>query len=160
MSSRDSSLLDWIVLFKAVKAVTLTALGVTLLQARHQNPADVITRAALAVHVPLSSDMFGRAFAFASTLTLRKELALAITAFGYAALMGAEGIALHFRKPWARWFTIGATSSLVPLEIYEIVREVHPVRVLILIANIGIVVYLWMRREAFESSDNVTQTRR
>ena len=52
---------------------------------------------------------------------------MALTAFAYAILMAAEGVALSFRKPWAHWFTVVATSSLVPVEIYEIVREVHPV---------------------------------
>ena len=57
---------------------------------------------------------------------------------------------MHFRKPWARWFTIGATTSLIPIEIYEIVREVHLVRVLLLVANVAIVLYLVRRRELFE----------
>ena len=64
--------------------------------------------------------------------------------------MGAEGITLHLRKPWARWFTIIATSSLIPLEIYEIIREIHAIRVLVIVANIGIVVYLWQRKDMFE----------
>ena len=44
--------------------------------------------------------------------------------------------------PWARLFTIIATSSLVPLEAYEIAREVHALRVLILLLNVAVVVYL------------------
>jgi uncharacterized membrane protein (DUF2068 family) len=31
----------------------------------------------------------------------------------------------------ARWFTVIATSSLLPIEVYEIAREPHLVRVLI-----------------------------
>lgn len=144
--------LAWIVAFKAFKATTLTTLGLLLLATRHDDPLDLLTRLALTVHLPLSSDLFDRAVRFAMNLTLRKQVALAVTAFGYAVLMGAEGLALYFRKPWARWFTIGATSSLVPVEIYEIVREVHVVRVLVLIANIAIVVYLFKRKELFEAS--------
>jgi uncharacterized membrane protein (DUF2068 family) len=60
---------------------------------------------------------------------------LVITALGYAALMGIEGVALHQRKQWARWFTTIATSSLIPIEVYEIVREVHPIRVFVLLAQ-------------------------
>ena len=61
--------------------------------------------------------------------------------------MGTEGVALHLRKPWARWFTIIATSSFIPVEIYEIIREIHLIRVLVMVANIGIVVYLWQRKD-------------
>ena len=90
------------------------------------------------------------ALRFVLNLTVTKETALAITAFGYAVLMGTEGVGLYLRKPWSRWFTIGATSSLIPIEIYEIVRELHVVRVLVLVVNVAIVVYLVRRRELFE----------
>jgi len=146
VTSRDRSLLPWIVAFKAVKAITLTALGIALLALRHSDPLDVAMRAAMTFHLPLTSRLLARAVAYLSTLTIRRETALAITAFAYAALMGTEGIALYLRKRWARWFTIIATSSLIPVEIYEIVRHVRPARVGILLANILVVVYLWKMR--------------
>ncbi len=147
---RKAGVLGWIIAFKAFKAATLTAAGVGLLATRHDDPVDVLMRLALAVHLPLTSDLFSRALDFAMKLSVRKQVALALTAFGYAALMGAEGVTLYLRKPWARWFTIGATSSLVPIEIFEIVREPHAVRILVLVANIAIVVYLYVRRDVFE----------
>ena len=64
--------------------------------------------------------------------------------------MGAEGTGLYLRKRWARWFTIGATSSLIPIEVYEIIREPHVVRVLVFLANVAIVVYLARGRELFD----------
>jgi len=79
--------------------------------------------------------------------TATEETALALTAFGYAVVIGTEGVALHLRKPWARWFTIIATGSFIPVEIYEIIREIHLIRVLVMVANIGIVVYLWQRKD-------------
>ena len=72
-------------------------------------------RLALAVHLPLTSDAFGRVFRFAANVTVKKEI-----------------------------------TSLIPIEIYEIVREVHLVRVLVLVANVAIVLYLVRRRELFE----------
>jgi uncharacterized membrane protein (DUF2068 family) len=56
------------------------------------------------------------------------------------------------RKPWARWFTIGATSSLLPVEVYEIVREVHAVRVLVLLVNVAVIIYLVNRKELFTTT--------
>jgi uncharacterized membrane protein (DUF2068 family) len=64
--------------------------------------------------------------------------------------MGTEWVGLYLRKRWSRWFTIGATSSLIPIEVYEIIRELHPQRVLVLAVNFAIVVYLVRRRELFE----------
>jgi len=146
---RSTTFLPWIVAFKAFKTVTLTALGITLLRTRNVDPNDLLMRFALAVHVPLTSRVFARALVFANGLTTTKQTALALTAFGFAGLMGTEGVALYLRKPWARWLTIAATSSLIPIEVYEISREVHPLRILILIVNIAIVVYLWNHAELF-----------
>lgn len=147
-----SSPLAWIIAFKAFKAVTLTGLGIILLATRHDEPIDLLTRFALTVHLPLSSELFDRALRFALNLTVGKQIALAVTAFGYAALMASEGVALHLRKPWARWFTIGATSSLLPIEVYEIVRELHALRVVVLLANVAIVIYLLQRKELFDAA--------
>jgi uncharacterized membrane protein (DUF2068 family) len=147
-----SSLLAWIIAFKAVKAIALMALGIALLATRHDDPVDLLMRGALAIHLPLTSTLFDRALRLALNLSMGKQIALAITAFGYAVLMGSEGLALYLRKPWARWFTIGATSSLLPIELYEILRELHPVRVIVLLANVAIVAYLLKRKELFEST--------
>jgi uncharacterized membrane protein (DUF2068 family) len=146
---RSTTFLRWIVAFKAFKTIILTTLGITLLSTRHLDPNDVLVRFALAVHLPLTSRVFARALVFANGLTTTKQTALALTALGYAALMGTEGVALYLRKPWARWLTIIATSSLIPIEVYEIAREVHPIRVLILIVNVAVVVYLWNHEELF-----------
>jgi uncharacterized membrane protein (DUF2068 family) len=140
----------WIIAFKAFKCVTLAALGVVLIDSRHADRVDLLVRAALAVHLPLSSEVFSRAVTFVSSLTLARQTALAMTAFGYAVLMGTEGVALYYRKHWARWFTIIATSSLIPIEVYEIVRETRPLRILVLLANLAIVTYLYRRRDVFE----------
>ena len=149
---RRVSPLAWIIAFKAFKTITLTALGAVLLATRDEDPVRLLTRLALTIHLPLSSELFARALQFALNLTVRKQMALAITAFGYAALMGTEGVTLYLRKPWARWFTIGATGSLLPVEIYEIVREVHAVRVLVLLANVAVIVYLLSRKEIFTTT--------
>jgi uncharacterized membrane protein (DUF2068 family) len=147
---QSNSVLPWIVAFKAFKSMTLTALGVVLITERHGDLVDLLTRVALAVHLPLTSELFSRAVTLASNLTVRRVTALALTAFGYAILMGAEGAGLYYRKHWARWFTIIATSSLIPIEVYEIVRDPRPLPIMVLLANIAIVIYLYRRKEIFE----------
>lgn len=146
---QPASLLPWIVAFKAFKSGSLAVVGIILLVTRQADPVDLATRAALAVHLPLTSELFDKAVNAAWNLTVAKQTALALTAFAYAALMGAEGLALHFRKPWARWFTIVATASLLPIEVYEIARAVHVVRIVVLLANLAVVVYLWRRTDLF-----------
>jgi uncharacterized membrane protein (DUF2068 family) len=145
-----SSLLPWIVAFKAVKTIALTTLGTILLFAVHRSAVDLLVQMFQAVHLPLSSRLFDHAYELALRATPKKEVGLAVTAFGYAVLMGTEGVGLYLRRRWARWFTIGATGSLIPIEVYEIIREPRVLRVLVLVLNIGVVLYLWNRKEVFE----------
>ena len=149
MSSR-ASLLPWIVAFKAVKTALLLMLGLSTLFSIHHDPVDIVFRIAEAVHLPLTSGLFDRALTLAVGATPRKELGLALTALAYAILMGSEGIGLYLKRPWARWFTVGATSSLIPLEVIEIIRAPRPLRVTILLLNVLIVIYLFVRRDVFE----------
>jgi uncharacterized membrane protein (DUF2068 family) len=150
VNSRSTSLLPWIVAFKAMKATVLLALGITLLVAIRRDPVDLVMQIALAVHVPLTSRAFDRLLTLAFQATPTKEAVLAVTAFGYAILMAAEGVGLYLRRRWARWFTIGATSSLMPIEAYEIARRPGAFRVLVLLLNVAVVVYLWRRKEIFD----------
>jgi len=150
MPGRRSSLLPWIVAFKAVKTIALTALGLTLLFGIHRDAVEMVMRIAQAVHLPVTSRLFDLLFTFAVNTSPQKELTLAITALGYAVVIAVEGIGLHLRRPWARWFTMGVTASLIPLEVYEILQKQEPIRVLILVLNIAVVGYLWRRKEAFE----------
>src|SRR5947209_7337192 len=102
MTARRSGVLFWIIAFKGVKAIALSVLGIGLLATRHSDPVAVAIRFALAIHLPLTSRLLDRAIALLSTLTVSKQTTLAVTAFGYAVLMAAEGVALYFGKPWAR----------------------------------------------------------
>jgi len=48
---RRSSLLPWIVAFKAVKAILLVGLGSALLLAIHRDPVGLVVQLAQAVHL-------------------------------------------------------------------------------------------------------------
>ena len=72
-----------------------------------------------------------------------KELKeLSVLGAGYAALFLTEGTGLLFRKRWAEWLTIVATSSLMPFEVYEVIRKFTALRLVALIVNAAVVLYL------------------
>lgn len=64
---------------------------------------------------------------------------------GYAALFLTEGTGLLFRQRWAEWLTIVATSSLMPLELYELIKEFTVLRLLVLLVNTAVVLFLVYR---------------
>jgi hypothetical protein len=112
----------WIVAFKAFKAFTLTALGVTLLVVRRSDPVDLLMRIALTVHLRVTSRLFERALMFATNLTVTKETAFAVTAFGAAALMGTEGVGLHLPNR-GRMVHDHRHRRADPVEVYGILNE-------------------------------------
>jgi uncharacterized membrane protein (DUF2068 family) len=69
--------------------------------------------------------------------------AFALVADGSFALF--EGWALRKRFPWAPWMVVAATASFLPFELYEIYRRVRLGRVLVLIVNVAILIYLYRR---------------
>jgi uncharacterized membrane protein (DUF2068 family) len=75
--------------------------------------------------------------------------ALEAGTFFYAGLHLIEGIGLILRRDWAGYLVIVATSSLIPFEIYEIVRKPSPLRISLFVLNAAIVIYLIiaLRRE-------------
>ena len=70
---------------------------------------------------------------------------LSVGTLFYSALFFTEGIGLLLRKRWAEYFTIISTGAFIPLEIYELLKHVTPVKILLMILNVAIVVYLVLR---------------
>jgi uncharacterized membrane protein (DUF2068 family) len=70
-------------------------------------------------------------------------LAAALTLDGAFTLF--EWYALHTGRPWGEWLVVVATGSLVPFEVVAIVRHKRIGRVVLLLLNITIVVYLARR---------------
>jgi uncharacterized membrane protein (DUF2068 family) len=67
----------------------------------------------------------------------------------YALLEGAEAVGLWYQKRWAEYLTFLATTALLPVEIYELARTVSAFKVIALIVNLAIVVYLLLAKRLF-----------
>jgi uncharacterized membrane protein (DUF2068 family) len=90
------------------------------------------------------------------TVTTHRYLALTAVALGLdGAFSFVEGWSLWRGYPWGSWLVVIATSSLVPFEILELLREVRVGRVLVLMVNVVIVSYLVTRarRERRQGAD-------
>ncbi|WP_426700743.1 DUF2127 domain-containing protein [Rhodanobacter sp. Col0626] len=69
-------------------------------------------------------------------------VAIGAVALGYAVLFGIEGIGLWMGKHWAEWFTVIATGSLIPLELYETLHHFGWLKLATLVGNVAIIIYL------------------
>lgn len=77
-----------------------------------------------------------------TTMGPSRFVAIGVVALGYAALFLTEATGLWLRKTWAEWFTVIATGSLIPLELYETVHQFGWIKLATLLANVAIVAYL------------------
>jgi uncharacterized membrane protein (DUF2068 family) len=50
------------------------------------------------------------------------------------------------RRRWAEWLTVFVTASFIPLELYELSRRFGPGKLVALVLNVAIALYLVWRR--------------
>jgi uncharacterized membrane protein (DUF2068 family) len=74
---------------------------------------------------------------------------LGLVVAAYAALEGAEAIGLWFQNRWAEYLTFIATSALLPLEIYELSHRFSVLKVVTLVINVAVVIYLLLAKRLF-----------
>jgi uncharacterized membrane protein (DUF2068 family) len=67
----------------------------------------------------------------------------------YAAVEGIEAVGLWYQRRWAEYLTFLVTASLLPLEVYEIVTRLSPLKILAFIVNVAVVAYLLYAKRLF-----------
>jgi uncharacterized membrane protein (DUF2068 family) len=145
MKSADNLLVRLIALFKLLKAALLIAVGMSALHLLHKDVASVAEHWVRMLGLDPGNRYVDRAIQKFADLTPQKIKSLGVVSFVYAGLFLIEGIGLWLVKRWAEWFSVIITTSLVPVEIYEIYRHPSALKCLVLILNIVVVGYLLYR---------------
>ncbi len=141
-----------IAVFKFVKASLVVTTGFGLLSLA--NPAFV-----------LAVTQFVNSLSYAREQRLLRDLLgllvvvpvgrlhlMAVASFLYAGLFVFEGVGLWQGKPWGEWLTVIATSSFIPIEVYELIRAPRLNLVVVLCLNLLILAYLiWRMRRVSPS---------
>jgi uncharacterized membrane protein (DUF2068 family) len=84
---------------------------------------------------------------FAISITSLYLVGVAIAA--YAVMEGVEAVGLWLGKRWAEYLTFVATIVFVPYEVYELVKSVSTLKVLTLVVNLAVAVYLLLAKRLF-----------
>ena len=134
-----------IAVFKLIKGILLIAVGVGALKLLHRDIAGTIGHWIDVLRVDPDNRFVHAALGRILGVSQNQLKALSLGTFIYAGLLVTEGTGLLLRKRWAEYFTIITTGLLIPLEIYEITKHVTAAKILVLLINVAIVVYLVIR---------------
>jgi uncharacterized membrane protein (DUF2068 family) len=145
MKSSDNRLIRLIAFFKLLKSALLIAVGLSALRLLHKDVASVMEHWVAMLGLDPGNRYVGRALQKFGNLTPNKIKSFGVVSFIYAALFLTEGIGLWLVKRWAEWFSVIITTSLVPVELYEIYRHPSVIKCLVLVLNIAVVGYLLYR---------------
>jgi uncharacterized membrane protein (DUF2068 family) len=152
---RDRYVLRLIAVDRAIHVVVLTTLAVVLFTfARHSHS---LHRDYINIMNDLSGGdpgasqargvlgYLGRAFKYSPSHLIK----LGLVVVAYAALEATEMVGLWFNKRWAEYLTFVATTALVPYEIYELTLGVSAFKVVTLVINLAVVIYLLLAKRLF-----------
>ena len=145
LKTQKSKTLFLIGLFKLLKGFSLLAVALGALRFLHHDLASTLEHWINALRIDPENHYVHTVFARALNVSPHQLKLLSVGTFFYSAIFFTEGTGLLLRKRWAEYFTIISTGALIPLEVYELAKHVTPVKILVMILNIAIVVYLILR---------------
>lgn len=67
----------------------------------------------------------------------------------YGAIEGIEAVGLWYQQRWAEYLTFLVTTSLLPLDAYEILHHATPFKIIAFIVNVAVVIYLLLAKRLF-----------
>jgi uncharacterized membrane protein (DUF2068 family) len=142
MNYSDTRFLRLIAFFKFLKVAALIATGIAALKLIHADVGTALEKLVLKFGFDPGSSLLNHAIQRACEIPQDRIWELGAISFVYAAMFLTEGIGLWLAKRWGEWVTVSITGSLVPFEIYETIHRPDLLRIVVLLINVAVVVYL------------------
>jgi uncharacterized membrane protein (DUF2068 family) len=145
--------------FKLLKGLMLVAVGIGALKLLHHDVAEMVAHFINVLRVDPDNRLINKLIVTLLSVDDRRLKEISAGTFFYAALLLTEGTGLALRKRWAEYFTIVATGSLIPLEVFELIRHFTLTKIVVIAVNVAIVGYLAARvmRDASSKSQSNAQ---
>lgn len=128
--------------FEALKGSLVLLAGFGMLALLHKDAYEVADHLLRVLHFRPEShaaEVFLRA---ADKVTDAKLWAAAAGAMAYSTVRFVEAYGLWHSRVWAEWFALLSGTLYLPWELYELLSRPTPVRWIILVTNLGIVLYM------------------
>ncbi len=142
MTSTHQTGLVVIAVFKLLKGLLLLFLGFGLLELVHAEIATLFSFLIEALHLNADSRLIHALVLKVDALQPHSVLVAGFVSLGYAGMLLVEGVGLWLEFSWAAYLTVVSTSLLLPFELYEVIEQVSMLRVVVLLVNLAIVLYL------------------
>jgi uncharacterized membrane protein (DUF2068 family) len=139
---RSRRILRLIALERILRGVLLLAAAVYLLFHLNSDFGRLGEHVMRAVELDPRRPFLHRVVAYLHHLHASELRVAAVFALGYGLLELVEGTGLWLDQLWAEYLTVVATSLLIPLELYELVRHPTALKAGGLVVNVLIVAYL------------------
>jgi uncharacterized membrane protein (DUF2068 family) len=141
-ASRHHTGMAAIAVFKLFKGALLLLVGFGLLELMHADLATLFSLLLESLHLNADTRLMHALMLKVEALQPHSILIAGAISLGYAALLLTEGIGLWLEFWWAAYVTVVSTSALVPFEVYELIERVTLTRIILLVVNLVIVLYL------------------
>ncbi len=142
-----------IIAFKWLKGIAFVILGIAALKLSRAGAVPTAVEIAKFLSVSKENELLRRVADVISSVTPGQATAAGVASIVVGFVFFVEGALLVARIWWATYFTIVLTAMGVPLEIYEIVHKPDSFRRYLLLAiNLGILLFLWARRNEFRQT--------
>jgi uncharacterized membrane protein (DUF2068 family) len=125
-----------------VRGLLLVGAGVYLIGHAGANFGSIANHVARSVELDPRRPFVRHLIARLGALRRHEVRVFGVGALGYGVLELVEGVGLWLEQRWAEWLTVVATSLLIPLEVYELVRRPTVLKAIGIAVNVLIVIYL------------------
>jgi uncharacterized membrane protein (DUF2068 family) len=156
--SKKTVALRSVAVFEAAKGLLVLLLGLGLLRFLHKNLEDIAEQIIRFLHASPGGHLSNLFITAAGRASDKSLWALAGAALVYSIVRFAEAYGLWNDREWAEWFALLSGAMYLPWEMYSLIRHPHPIKWVILLANVAIVLYMLVLRVQANAHRNAARS--
>jgi uncharacterized membrane protein (DUF2068 family) len=133
-----------IALFEGGKAMLMLIALLTFIFDFHLNAQDLAETLVGRLHIDPQDHYVTLLLKVAESFSGGELTAVCVCAFMYSVIKFSESIGLWNQRPWGRTLGIASIGVLIPYEVYALFHQYTHFKLIILLINTSIVLYLFM----------------
>jgi uncharacterized membrane protein (DUF2068 family) len=132
-----------------IKGLVVLLAGFGILSLVHRDAWDVAESFLEWLHISPETHYAQVFLNLADQVTDAKLWAVALGALAYSTLRFMEAYGLWRERAWAEWLALISGAIYLPFEVYELARRPDWIRLVILVVNLAVVLYMvYLRAQA------------